>query len=101
MFHPDALDDDGNKLPQGQVCCSFELVPTEEALKNPNGLGRDAPNNFPPLPEPTGRMSFDIANPLQFVKDIMGPDLYNKLCKTLAGCACFGFFVCFGWIFIT
>jgi hypothetical protein len=76
-------------------------MPMLEVPKFPNGLGRDAPNNFPPLPEPTGRLSFDLANPLQFIKDIMGPDLYSKLCRTIAGCACFAFLIFFGWFFFT
>jgi hypothetical protein len=37
---------------------SIEVVPKEEADKVKNGLGRDAPNVFPSLPEPTGRFSF-------------------------------------------
>jgi hypothetical protein len=73
----------------------------EEAVKKNNGLGRDSPNAFPPLAEPVGRLSFDLANPLAFIKDLMGPDLYSKLCHTLIGCACFAFFCTFGWIFFT
>ena len=37
---------------------SFELLPTEDAKKKPNGNGRDQPNNFPALPEPMGRFTF-------------------------------------------
>ena len=35
---------------------SFELVPMEKAEMNPVGVGRDAPNVDPNLPEPTGRL---------------------------------------------
>ena len=45
-------------------------------------MGRDAPNVWPNLPEPTGRLSFDIANPLEFVKDMVGPNLYNKFVRS-------------------
>lgn len=58
------------------MLCSFELLPLTESEKKPNGYGRDPPNVFPPLNEPTGRLSFDITNPLAFVKDIMGNFIY-------------------------
>lgn len=64
-------------------------------------MGRDPPNNFPPLPEPVGRLSFDITNPLGFIKDIIGPDLYNKMCRTMWGVVCIVFFCSFGWIFLS
>ncbi len=35
----------------------------------------------PILSEPVGRLSFDITNPLKFIRDIIGPDLYNKCCR--------------------
>lgn len=66
------MDEEGKKISQGQALVSFELLPLKEAELKPNGLGRDAPNVFPPLSEPTGRLSFDITNPLQFFKDVMG-----------------------------
>ncbi len=62
----------------GKVKLSFELMPVSDAERLKNGIGRDSPNQNPNLPEPTGRLSFDIANPLEFVKDVIGPNLYNK-----------------------
>lgn len=64
MFNPLILDDAGIQISQGKVKISVQALPLEEAKKKENGLGRDPPNNFPPLPEPTGRMKFDITNPL-------------------------------------
>ncbi len=57
-------------------------MPIEEANKRKSGFGRGDPNQFPTLPEPKGRMTFDLMHPLDFLKDIIGPSLYNKLCKT-------------------
>ena len=37
---------------------SFEMMPIVEADKAANGHGRDAPNIYPVLPEPVGRLSF-------------------------------------------
>jgi hypothetical protein len=37
---------------------SIEILPKEEAEKLKNAGGRDAPNAFPSLPEPSGRFSF-------------------------------------------
>eukprot|EP01016_Furgasonia_blochmanni_P049256 TRINITY_DN7455_c0_g1_i2.p1 TRINITY_DN7455_c0_g1~~TRINITY_DN7455_c0_g1_i2.p1 ORF type:complete len:1220 (-),score=269.58 TRINITY_DN7455_c0_g1_i2:385-4044(-) len=88
VFHPEVLDDKGNPVPQGRVLLSFELMPIAEAEKQANGNGRDAPNIYPVLPEPTGRLSFDIMNPCQFVKDIIGPDLYRKIWMSLCCVAC-------------
>jgi hypothetical protein len=80
---------------------SFELVPLEVVVTRPCGLGRDAPNNFPPLSDPVGRMSFDIANPMAFIKDLMGPDLFNQVKNSCIGILALVFFCSFGWLFAT
>jgi len=79
-YHPKRLDANGNKLSVGKVLLSFELLPTEDAKKKPNGNGRDQPNNFPALPEPMGRFTFDILSPLKTLKEILGPRLYRTIC---------------------
>jgi hypothetical protein len=80
---------------------SFELVPVEEATKKDCGMGRDAPNNYPVLPEPTGRLSFDIMNPLKFIKDIIGPDLYRKCWIVICTLILTAFCVYFGMMFFS
>jgi len=57
---------------------SFELVPLEEAGKRVNGLGREAPNNFPVLDPPKGRFKFNLLDPLGMLKMIVGPEMTNK-----------------------
>jgi len=41
----------------GKVWISFSLIPDHAAKLSPVGVGRDAPNNDPFLPEPAGRIS--------------------------------------------
>lgn len=60
VYHPLKLDETGKPISQGQVRLSFELMPAAEAKKLDNGNGRDAPNQHPILPEPEGRMKFDL-----------------------------------------
>ena len=43
---------------QGIAAISLEIIPKSMADETPNGQGRDEPNAFPVLPEPTGRFSF-------------------------------------------
>ena len=50
----------------GRILVSFELVPMEKALQNPNGMGRDEPNIDPALPPPTGRIEFSL-NPFKMI----------------------------------
>mmetsp|Transcript_31029 Transcript_31029/g.28219 ORF Transcript_31029/g.28219 Transcript_31029/m.28219 type:complete len:172 (+) Transcript_31029:3825-4340(+) len=74
------VDSKGNKISKGRVSMTIELLTEEEAKKNENAQGRDAPNNFPALPDPPGRLSFDITSPLKMLKELMGPKLYRKMC---------------------
>ena len=80
VYHPDAVDEFDNKISQGKVCMSFEIVPMDlvETLKNAEG--RYAPNFYPTLPGPVGRFSFDLFSPLKMLKEIIGPGLYRKIC---------------------
>ncbi|RMX64262.1 hypothetical protein DD238_006948 [Peronospora effusa] len=62
----------------GEVCISLELVPAENAKKNPVGQGRSSPNNSPYLPPPAGRLSFSL-NPFKVLNDLLGPSICNRL----------------------
>ena len=61
---------------------AFELLPLDFADKNINGKGREAPNNFPVLDPPKGRLSFSL-NPFTMLKMILGPEVANKCCCCL------------------
>ena len=46
-------------------------------------------------------MKFDLLNPLQFIKDIVGPDLYGKCVKTILCILLTAFFIFFGYFIVT
>jgi len=83
VFHPEFLDKNGNKIVQGRVCASFEVLPKDLAEKFDNGIGRASPNFFPTLPDPVGRFSFDLMSPCKTIKAIIGPDLCYKICYSI------------------
>jgi hypothetical protein len=62
--------------------CAVTAKEAEAQYKNSNG--REAPNLFPTLPDPTGRFQFDIFSPLSMIKQIIGPDVYRSICWVLA-----------------
>jgi hypothetical protein len=80
VFHPEAVDEDMNKISQGKALISFEVLPKAEVAKFNNGLGRGDPNFYPTLPDPVGRFQFDLFSPLAMLKTILGPKLYRKIC---------------------
>lgn len=88
VFRPGVMDEYGKPECQGRVLLSFEVLPVEECEEYKNSMGREAPNFFPILSEPEGRLTFDIAHPLDFIKQIIGPDLYRQLCLGLFGFLC-------------
>lgn len=80
VYHPDAVDEFDNKISQGKVCMSFEVVPKDLIEKFDNCEGRAAPNFYPTLPDPVGRFTFDIFSPLEMIKALIGPSLYRNIC---------------------
>lgn len=79
LTHPDCRDPKtGQFSPQGFVEVSIEVLPQEEADKLKNGQGRDAPNMFPVLPEPTGRFAFDFFSPWKMLKELLGPRMARR-----------------------
>ena len=83
VYHPEVIDEEGNKIPQGKALLSFEVMPKELTEKYQNAIGRENPNFYPTLPEPLGRFKFDIFSPLQMIKTVLGPKLYRKICCIL------------------
>ena len=79
VFHPEVLDVNGNKISQGKVLMSFQVLPKEMGDKFKNEFGRANPNFYPTLPDPVGRFSFDLLSPFATLKAIIGPDLCYKL----------------------
>ena len=73
----------------GKVYVQFELLPQALANERNCGHGRSAPNQYPELPPPVGRVKLSL-NPLSNLSALIGPDLARKLCLPLT---CIG--VCF------
>ena len=62
----------------GYVQCSFRIYPTAAAEKNVQGVGRDAPNSDPVLPEPEGRIQLSL-NPFTMFMQLVGPGVRRKI----------------------
>jgi len=62
----------------GFVLLSCEVVPGDVARGLPVGEGRDAPNQAPYLPPPTGRLRFTL-NPFTLLTELLGAELFLKL----------------------
>jgi hypothetical protein len=70
LTHPDHRDKKtAEYIPQGYLEVSVEVMPLKTAEKLSNGFGRDSPNQYPFLPEPTGRFQFDLFSPWKMLKD--------------------------------
>jgi C2 domain len=72
---------------------SLEMMPEDVATQLPAGFGRGNPNQNPFLPEPEGRFKFDLFSPLKMLRELLGDNLYRKICGTcicmLCMAACF------------
>ena len=82
-----AKDDSGAQKDGGKVCCTILVVPENEFKVRPNGLGREEPNCNPFCPPPVGRMEFTV-NPIYMLRQLCGPEIFNKFC------CCFMCIVC-------
>ena len=68
---------------RGEVEVSIELLPKSLADRRKAGLGREAPNAFPVLPEPEGRVELSIFSPFATFKALVGNKLYSQICSIL------------------
>lgn len=73
---------------RGQVKIQVDVLPIDYAIKNKVGKARDEPNHSPKLPEPEGRIQLTL-NPFEMYKQLIGPEIRNKICMYLIGCVCF------------
>jgi len=73
----------------GYILISIQVLPMDFVEKNPQGAGREEPNNDPHLPAPEGRLKLTM-NPFEMWKQMIGPAQRRKICFyfiTLACCA--------------
>ena len=85
-------NDDGQMESAGKLALSIQIIPEPQALARPSGLGRDDPNVNPFLPPPVGRMQLSL-NPIDMMRQLMGPELWRKFCCC---CCCIVSFVFMG-----
>jgi hypothetical protein len=77
--------DASKKKKDGEVLLGIEVVPWDRAERESLGLGREAPNNFPKLTPPTGRMKLSM-NPAVALSQMFGDDLIKRV--ICCGCLC-------------
>ena len=95
LTHPDCMDEkSGEYSAQGYIQVSVEVLPLDKSETFKNGFGRESPNMYPVLPEPTGRFKFDIFSPWKMMKEIFGPRLARQVA------CCFWCICCWLIIFV-
>eukprot|EP00741_Cyanophora_paradoxa_P023390 tig00021580_g22596.t1 len=79
----------------GELEVEVEVLPAELAAKRPAGKGRSEPNRNPYIPEPA-RSKFSWFNPLDILKEWIGPELVGKVAGVGACvlvCLCIAFLI--------
>ena len=100
LTHPEQRDPKtAEYIPQGYLEVSVEVLPIEEADKLKNAFGREAPNMYPVLPEPTGRFKFDLFSPWKMLKELLGPSLARKAVCVCCCIVCILLILLFGYIY--
>lgn len=72
---------------RGKVKMQIDVLPLEQAKKNPVGKARDNPNHSPTLPQPEGRIQLTL-NPFKMFNQLVGPEMRAKICRYLAYISC-------------
>ena len=80
-------DEKKEEVYAGQVQCTLHIYPKEHADKNPQGVGRDAPNSDPYCPPPVGRIELSL-NPFKMIMQLIPPKMRRKICMALCCLVC-------------
>jgi len=99
-YHPEVKDEDGNPLSQGKLAVTFEMVMGDDIKNKDNSIGRGSPNNYPVMPDPVGRFSFDILHPLNTLRELIGPEMYRKLCMIFFCLICLVIAIAIAYFFV-
>mmetsp|Transcript_30295 Transcript_30295/g.46326 ORF Transcript_30295/g.46326 Transcript_30295/m.46326 type:complete len:163 (+) Transcript_30295:4312-4800(+) len=62
----------------GLVKVQVDVLPFDQATKNPVGKARDNPNHSPTLPQPEGRVELSM-NPIKMLNQMIGPEVRRKI----------------------
>ena len=71
----------------GEILVSVNIIPKEVAVKYPQGLGRQEPNNDPFCPQPEGRIKLTF-NPIEMIGQLIPPQFRRQILMALCGGFC-------------
>lgn len=77
----------GEEKNSGYILVSLRIFTKDFAEKQPQGKGRDAPNDDPLLPPPEGRLELTL-NPFKMFSQLLGPAVRRKICILLFCVVC-------------
>ena len=78
---------EGKIVEQGKVAMQIDVLPADQAEKNPLGKARQEPNHSPFLPQPEGRFELSL-NPLKMFNQLVGPEIRRKIYLGLVCAIC-------------
>lgn len=78
---------DGKIVEQGKVAMQIDVLPADQADKNPLGKARQEPNHSPFLPQPEGRFELSL-NPIKMFNQLVGPEIRRKIYLGLVCAIC-------------
>lgn len=84
--------DKGKIVNCGYVKCQIDVLPKDQAEKNPVGKARDNPNHSPYLPNPEGRLEMSL-NPLKMFNQLVGPAVRRKIMMAIISFLCCALFI--------
>jgi hypothetical protein len=65
----------------------IDVLPADQADKNPLGKARQEPNHSPFLPQPEGRFELSL-NPIKMFNQLVGPEIRRKIYIGLVCAVC-------------
>ena len=71
----------------GKVKVQVDVLPADQAEKNPVGKARQDPNHSPSLPQPEGRITLSL-NPFKMFAQMVSPAIRRKIMIYLCCLAC-------------
>ena len=84
----EAKDPETGKIESnGKVKVQVDVLPADQADKNPIGKARKDPNHSPTLPQPEGRISLSL-NPFKMFAQMVSPEIQRKIVIFLLCAVC-------------
>mmetsp|Transcript_15455 Transcript_15455/g.26149 ORF Transcript_15455/g.26149 Transcript_15455/m.26149 type:complete len:127 (+) Transcript_15455:1559-1939(+) len=77
----------GREITNGKVKIQVDILPADQADKNPVGKARQDPNHSPSLPQPEGRVELSL-NPIKMFNQMVGPEIRRKIIMGLCLILC-------------